>query len=114
MEDNQSGVIEKKANTIVKTQEALEGQGTAQKEPEKGVHGDEDTPAESHASQGALKLKAIDWDAFAREAKLTAPKYAWDHAEKADEQYGKLSWIACFNDTCPIHRPDKEGSGWFP
>ena len=29
MEDNQFGVIEKKADTIVKTQEALEGQGTA-------------------------------------------------------------------------------------
>ena len=50
MEDNQSDVIEKKANTIAKTQEAPEGQGTAQKEPEKGVHRDEDTPAKSHAS----------------------------------------------------------------
>ena len=111
MEDNQSGVIEKKADTIAKTQEAPEGQGTAQKEPEKEVHRDKDIPAESHASPGALKIKAIDWDAFAREAKPTAPKYAWDHAEEADEQHGKLSWTACFDDTCPIHRSDKEGSG---
>ena len=84
-------MIEKKANTIAKTQETPEGQSTAQKEPEKGIHGDEDTPTESHASQGALKLKAINWDAFTREAKPTAPKYAWDHTEKADEQHGKLS-----------------------
>ena len=85
MEDNQSGVIEKKADTIAKTQEALEGQGIAQKESEKGVHRDEDIPVESHASQGALKMKAIDWDAFAKEAKPATPKYAWDHAEEADE-----------------------------
>ena len=114
MEDNQSSVIEKKANTIAKTQEAPEGQGTAQKEPEKGVHRDEDTPAESHTSQGALKIKAIDWDAFTKEAKPATPKYAWDHTEEADKQHRKLLWTTCFNDTCFIHRSDKEGSGWFP
>lgn len=25
-----------------------------------------------------------------------------------------LSWTACYNDGCPVHRSDKEGSGWFP
>ena len=111
MEDNQFGVIEKKVNTITKTQEALEGQGTAQKEPEKGVHRDEDTPMESHASQDTLKMKAIDWDAFAKEAKPATPKYAWNHAEEANEQHGKLLQTACFNDTYFIHRSDKKGSG---
>ena len=114
MEDNQSGVIEKKADTITKTQEALEGQSIAQKEPEKGVYRNEDTPAKSHASQGALKMKAIDWDAFTQEAKPTTPKYTWDHVEEADEQYGKLLWTTCFDDTCPIHYSNKKGSRWFP
>ena len=59
-------------------------------------------------------MKAIDWDAFAKEAKLTSPKYAWNYVEEADEQHEKLSWTACFKDACSIHRSDKEGSGWFP
>ena len=53
-------MIEKKADTITKTQEALESQGTAQKEPEKGVHREGSTPAERIASPGTLKMKAID------------------------------------------------------
>ena len=63
------------------------------------------------ASLGALKMKAIDWDAFAKEAKPISSKYAWNYVEEADEQYGKLLWTACFKDTCSIHRSDKEGSG---
>ena len=29
-------------------------------------------------------------------------------------QHAKLSWTACYDDNCRIHRSDKEGSGWFP
>ena len=84
-------MIEKKANTITKTQEAPKSQGAAQKKPKKGVHREGSTPAERTASPGALKMKAIDWDAFAKEAKPTSPKYAWNYAEEANEQHEKLS-----------------------
>ena len=60
IEDNQSDIIEKKADTIVKTQEAPESQGTAQKESEKGVHREGSSPAEKTASPDTLKMKAID------------------------------------------------------
>ena len=59
-------------------------------------------------------MKAIDWNAFAQEAKPTTLKYAWDHVEEADKRHGKLSWTTCFNNTYSIHYSNKEGSGWFP
>ena len=109
MEDNPSSVIGKKADTITKTQEAQESQGTAQKEPERGVHRDESIPAERKASPGTLKTKAI-----ANKGKAARTKYPWDSNSEDDAKHRKLSWTTCLNDTYPIHRSDKEGSGWFP
>jgi len=34
-------------------------------------------------------------------------------ATKQDSHAG-MSWTACYEDTCTIHRSDKEGSGWWP
>ena len=41
----------------------------------------------------------------------------WPTATPAATQetpHAFLSWTACYDDACPIHRSDKEGSGWFP
>lgn len=29
-------------------------------------------------------------------------------------QHNKLSWTTCYDNSCHIHKSDKEGSGWFP
>ena len=122
MNDNTSGMIEKKADTIMKPEETLEGPGTAQRQ-EFGETPREENAPDSGAlakaldgtsiatkmdvkdayEQAPLNPQDIDWDAFAKEVKRKAPL---DHAA--------LSWTACFNNFCPIHRSDKEGSGWFP
>ncbi|KAH0613946.1 uncharacterized protein H6S33_005832 [Morchella sextelata] len=31
-----------------------------------------------------------------------------------DPQHGLMSWTACYDDSCPVHFSDKNGSGWFP
>ena len=42
------------------------------------------------------------------------PEKALTHKEPANEKHGHLSWTACYNDSCLIHRSEKEGAGWFP
>jgi gag-polyprotein putative aspartyl protease len=32
----------------------------------------------------------------------------------AEDEYGSLSWTACFDDECQIHRSKKDGAGWYP
>ena len=32
----------------------------------------------------------------------------------SDGDHDLLSWTACFDDNCNVHRSDKEGSGWYP
>ncbi len=32
----------------------------------------------------------------------------------AAAQHAVLSWTACYDDACPIHLSDKDGSGWYP
>jgi len=29
-------------------------------------------------------------------------------------KHGQATWTACYDDDCHWHRPDKEGTGWFP
>ena len=31
-----------------------------------------------------------------------------------DRNHAILSWTACYNDDCSVHRSDKDGSGWYP
>lgn len=31
-----------------------------------------------------------------------------------DPKHAHLSWTVCYDDDCPIHLSDKNGSGWFP
>lgn len=35
-------------------------------------------------------------------------------AEKKAIEHACLSWTACYDDYCYVHRSEKEGSGWFP
>ncbi len=30
------------------------------------------------------------------------------------ERHATISWVFCFEDSCPTHLSDKQGSGWFP
>jgi hypothetical protein len=34
-------------------------------------------------------------------------------AERRD-QHGVLSWTACYDDDCLIHKSSKDGAGWYP
>src|SRR5439155_9587292 len=34
--------------------------------------------------------------------------------EEHNKKHGIYSWTACYNNDCPIHYSDKQGSGWFP
>lgn len=34
--------------------------------------------------------------------------------EEAARDHGRLSWTACYDDSCNVHLSDKQGSGWFP
>lgn len=31
-----------------------------------------------------------------------------------DTEHAALSWVACYDDECNIHKGDKDGHGWFP
>ena len=31
-----------------------------------------------------------------------------------ESNHGSLSWTACYEENCPTHLSDKEGSGWYP
>ncbi|KAI5851265.1 hypothetical protein DFP73DRAFT_536552 [Morchella snyderi] len=31
-----------------------------------------------------------------------------------DPQHVLMTWTACYDDSCPVHLCDKNGSGWFP
>lgn len=35
-------------------------------------------------------------------------------AATTQDSHASLSWTACYEDSCPIHRSDKDGSGWWP
>ena len=35
-------------------------------------------------------------------------------APKEQTRHEAMSWTACYIDSCPIHRSDKDGSGWYP
>src|SRR5579871_4577319 len=37
-----------------------------------------------------------------------------DPASKKAREHAMMSWTACYDDNCPVHRSDKEGSGWYP
>ena len=57
---------------------------------------------------------------FARECKarkqrheLQKPTYGTIAATNQDK-HANLTWIACYDDNCHIHRSDKEGSGYWP
>lgn len=32
----------------------------------------------------------------------------------AEQEHACLSWTACYNDNCLVHRSEKDGSGWYP
>ena len=32
---------------------------------------------------------------------------------KVNQQYNSMSWTACYDDTCQMHRSNKEGSEWY-
>lgn len=31
-----------------------------------------------------------------------------------DPGHDRLSWTVCYDDDCPVHLSEKNGSGWFP
>jgi hypothetical protein len=33
---------------------------------------------------------------------------------EADREHARLSWTACYHDSCSVHLSDKQGSGWYP
>ena len=109
IEDNQAGTIAKKADTIKKIKETQEALSIVQKGSEREVRKDETFLIERIASPGALKMKAI-----ADVGKKSQTKYLWDIDSEKDTKHGKLLQTIYFNDTCPIHRSDKKGSGQFP
>jgi hypothetical protein len=37
-----------------------------------------------------------------------------DEDRTPEQKHACLSWTACYNDHCMVHRSDKDGSGWFP
>ncbi|RAL65582.1 hypothetical protein DID88_005254 [Monilinia fructigena] len=36
------------------------------------------------------------------------------HKEETSANHAMMSWIACYDEFCGIHRSDKEATGWFP
>jgi len=36
------------------------------------------------------------------------------HQDEAEADHATMSWTACYDEFCGIHRSDKEATGWFP
>ena len=86
MMNDSAGTMEQKADTIVEPLNNKES--SAQKEPKEEIQVHEDK--EASGKDAAKKRDA------------SQPKHAM------------LSWTGCYDDSCPTHRSEKEGSGWFP
>jgi hypothetical protein len=37
-----------------------------------------------------------------------------ENSSEWHRRHALLSWTACYQDDCDVHRSEKEGSGWFP
>ena len=53
----------------------------------------------------------------------TSPGYSGPNEEELDErqreakqnmEHAGLSWTACYDEHCQVHKSDKEATGWFP
>ena len=86
MMNDSAGTMEQKADTVVEPLNNKES--SAQKEPKDEVQVHED--------------------------KKASGKDAAKQRDASQLEHATLSWTGCYDDSCPIHRSDKEGSGWFP
>ena len=60
----------------------------------------------THDCQVSMKAFSPKKKTYAAALKEPAPKQPVRH--------NAMSWTACYNDSCTVHRSDKDGSGWFP
>src|SRR5579871_328069 len=64
-----------------------------------------------YQKRGRLTPEQREW--FKKGACLKCGKQG--HRAKACRgRQANMSWTACYDDNCPVHRSDKEGSGWYP
>lgn len=90
----------------------------------------EDSQEAANATAEATKHKEVDWsqfhnsivcyDEYCKECRTGGYAEGADFTddvaiqEEKEDDHDKLSWTACHDDSCPTHRSDKEGSGWYP
>jgi hypothetical protein len=122
MMDDSAGIGEQKADTPMKRM------GHAKKEPRTtsprerlamlGISLPErmNSTAELAAQKDQPETKTVkkeDQVPHDRESDDATDKAVGGIRQEAIE-HARLSWTACYDDACPVHYSDKEGSGWFP
>ena len=107
-----AGSSAKKADTDEKTQMASEGQGSEIQETLLG----EETTAQDAGSKGHPGSLA-NRPKNPEEPKEVAPVGQPQRKKKTKPTkvpHEIMSWTACYNDDCAIHRSSKEGATWWP
>jgi hypothetical protein len=135
MMNEEPGIVAKKADTTIETRNDQAVAGTAQKEPElvqepKPKEWEPDTPKTRERLGEKFEAPPMRRQGHScspwTECRCEGPTcigHICDGGGSGRDppppgvgslQHASLSWTACYEDYCPIHRSDKEGSGWFP
>jgi hypothetical protein len=49
-----------------------------------------------------------------KQIKLVKKRDPDEQASKDAQEHNILSWTACYNDECKVHKSEKDGAGWYP
>jgi hypothetical protein len=78
-----------------------------QEKEEEWIQGNPDHPYHSMHCKGCEHCRES-------EREEEAMPDSQDRSNPAHPHHDIVNWTFCYDDTCPIHLSEKEGSGWFP
>jgi len=77
-----------------------------------GKPGHRSKDCSSKETQKQLHMTEIPTGGDKADTPPTAQRRTTVH--QGEFQHAQLSWTGCYDDSCMIHRSEKEGAGWFP